>query len=760
MNNIQTPYAIAHYFDLKEVVAKTANADLYLATDKSSGKPLVIWVARTLFKPASPEIGNFLERIKTIDEIEPPISDIQFYGVDSEGRSFLVFPSLSGNKLERKVKDPIEAERRFIGCLSSVAKLHSAGLCSGDITTESFWMDRNGSVLYTGLIGLNKFEAMQDFPAEFISLIAPELRGSIINYEKLSAASDVYSLGCVATQIFDIPMPDIGGSFDATQSGVGKPAWLVSVLEKCLSNDPGQRYTDANHILSDIQKTKLAAKSLPSVKNTTRNYENLGKPLEVKESDPISLVKYILFGISILFLGLGVYFAIAQFSKKERLADKIANLGNGELAESVNTIESNSASEHEIESEINKLITSADPLAHQYLVEQALQSESKKIRYLSQRAILDRAKKADLITTSDQVYKFLERSTINPRLDLIELSLKLLDGSLKVGEQIKYLDRIKTLDKDLFRRLAIAIGIDQNKLDTFADKIRSVLPGTKEHGLVASILGDRELTQIFSEELERLIEKMSTDDLKWVLSVSAERGEATLPKLVKLALKNNLVKGLDSEYYKLIVKNQGLNPVVAGKLAKAANQDLAVDDIQQISKWYSGDSEVAMLLLLLDPKQTLKGEIFENYLGRSPKIEPSASLAAWVNTKYKNDRLKFIPLIPLLGLREFLNDQSLDAGFDKIKDIIGKPDVVTALLELKNQRILVKFLKSYPQVLSISDKIELLTNSDSEIRILTIRSIDTNDVGALKIIGDRFLDETDEAVKEEYRKHFWTLANR
>jgi hypothetical protein len=82
-------------------------------------------------------------------------------------------------------------------------------------------------------------------------------------------------------------------------------------------------------------------------------------------------------------------------------------------------------------------------------------------------------------------------------------------------------------------------------------------------------------------------------------------------------------------------------------------------------------------------------------------------------------------------------------------------------LEAKNPRISQIIVQRYAGSLGLGGLINLLSDSAKEIRIAAIKSLkDYNDIGALKIIIDRYERERDPAVREAYRENFWVIKER
>jgi HEAT repeat protein len=63
--------------------------------------------------------------------------------------------------------------------------------------------------------------------------------------------------------------------------------------------------------------------------------------------------------------------------------------------------------------------------------------------------------------------------------------------------------------------------------------------------------------------------------------------------------------------------------------------------------------------------------------------------------------------------------------------------------------------------LGLGGLINLLTDSDKDIRIAAVRALKGyNDIGALKFIIDNFEREKDPEVREAYRENFWVIKER
>lgn len=201
---------------------------------------------------------------------------------------------------------------------------------------------------------------------------------------------------------------------------------------------------------------------------------------------------------------------------------------------------------------------------------------------------------------------------------------------------------------------------------------------------------------------------------------------------------------------------------VAQTISNAANGLLSEDDIRALGDWYDIQAEPILLsILATTEKEPVAEKALEVLTGKSPSVEPSASLLKWVRETNWDKRAEFARLIGLLGNLEHVEQAELEAAFDELESVVRDSDMLDILLDADEPTVNAALLKKYGDLFSLGTLLTMLTNKDPEVRILAVRGLkDFNDLGALKIIIDNFEREENEEVREVYRDTFWVIRKR
>jgi TolB-like protein/Tfp pilus assembly protein PilF len=160
-----------------------------------------------------------------------------------------------------------------------LAAAHNAGLIHRDLKPSNLILDKTGQVKLVdfglaGLAGTNE-QASSDSRSGTLPYMSPEQ----LNGEEATAASDLFSLGVVLYELITGRRPFTGDydaaivyaivndeppAIDSLVENV--PVNLQDAIGRLLAKDPGERYRDAEDLLTDLGDSKARQPASPSLR--------------------------------------------------------------------------------------------------------------------------------------------------------------------------------------------------------------------------------------------------------------------------------------------------------------------------------------------------------------------------------------------------------------------------------------------------------------------------------------------------------------
>ena len=805
MNDTRTLHSsgvISSYFALEGHLLATPSADAYKAFDKSRAEAITLWILRHPLVVDSDAVRRFCDRMAAIEQIQPRVSKLQFYGVDAEGTAFAVFPRLDGHAINTGNIEPAEAERRFITCVRTVEKLHGAGLLCGDLCGSSFWVDRVGDVGFIGVMGSYEMDAAaakMPPPADTLPYIAPETRAG----GGVDAAGDVFAIGVLGYYLFTGRYPYGEGAplmaADFQINGVerlGKfvavpPVWAEEVIFKCLDPNPGVRYPNAVAVMkaiTHIRQRSYSADKAPVVRGergatlvgprssgTNLTTHKSLAVLQRPEPAPVQphtralpvmlgvLVALAAVGVTVMmFLGRGAPPPLDSAAARDVPPELIPPPGGGSLREGGAAI-----SDGQTLQQIQQWSDSDDPIAHYYLAKIAKEARTEEIRRQAESGLLRRARRFGAIRSVEQVRSWLRRVRQGALPPHYEAVLKALDSSLPLDERGTLLRRAYPSEPDFILRLAAAIALDAANPAAYQPVLAQLVGDALElenagrYSTLGLVVAHPQLATVFGDDIVQKREQLTNDDLLWLLHILAQRNDVNTRAIANLALERGMISPLRKVFLQLVRDKADLPADVLAALIRAAAGALTKDDISSFGRWYDVDAEGILLAVLATTSdEVLLLESFDVLAGKSLTIEPSASLVNWVRSSYWTQRGNFAHVIGVLGMSEKVDPAEIERSFSAFDRIAKNSDVIEILLRTNNAVVVRQVLQRYGEMVELGDKLNLLRNSERTVRTAAIRSIRTNHIGALKFIIDAYEAERDPEVKALYRERFDIIRER
>lgn len=809
--SLHTPGAVADYFTIEGHLMSTRSSDAYKAIDKSRGQSICLWILRHPLARNSDAVRRFLSRLTSIKQISPPITDMLSFGVDSAGMAFSVFGPLDGHVIDAGNIELAEAERRFTAAVRIIGKLHANGIVCGDLCGASFWVDRPGDIRFVGAMGSFDSEAAATAmvpPMETLHYVAPEQRTGA----GAEPATDVFALGVLGYRLVTkrypldgIPGAGLGefdlGSVKPISSFINvPPIWAEEVIFKCLDPHPENRYQSAEEIVAAVnairqrifseEKTPVRTKRDPMLirKEGESNVVRSGGVAPAKATTastevatiekPATISPRVKIAGGVLIAALCGLVAVQQIrarnvdtgtsSLQKELSVHRSVVGNEQLRQAIDVIAEPQVSLTERAAELEKIVNSDDPLAHDILVKSAKEAKSAQLRALSEKSIIDRARRLGLVRSAEQARQWLRTLRPGEMPPSYEAVLQSLDITLPTEAHNSYLRQAYATNPQMVLRLASALALDSNKLEEYQAVLSQLIgdamkfDDVKNHSSLALILSNPELSVVFGDDVIQRRDQIPDDDILWLLKILADRGDINVRPVASAAVERGILSPLRGTYLSIIRDRGDLPPDVLNSLIRASAGILRVEDIGSFGRWYDVQSEKILLAIMADSVDpALLTEAFDTVAGKSISTEPAYTLVEWVRANAWEKRADFAHAIGVLTYMDILPSEEILKNIVPFEGFLRDARVLNVFLDTKNSAVVKSIISNHSSVLGLGGLLNLLEYPDKDVRIAAVKKLaGYNDLTALKLIIQRYDLEKDPDVKQVYHDSFWAIRER
>ena len=132
---------------------------------------------------------------------------------------------------------------------------------------------------------------------------------------------------------------------------------------------------------------------------------------------------------------------------------------------------------------------------------------------------------------------------------------------------------------------------------------------------------------------------------------------------------------------KIVRDRSDLSPAVASAIIHAATGTVQPVDVQAFGRWYDIEVEKILLsILAITDDVDIKREAFDTLAGKSPTIQPSADLLAWVRTNHWSKRADFANVIGILGLSDKFSMKEQNKAFEAFDPFLDDRETLLMLL--------------------------------------------------------------------------------
>ena len=152
-----------------------------------------------------------------------------------------------------------------------------------------------------------------------------------------------------------------------------------------------------------------------------------------------------------------------------------------------------------------------------------------------------------------------------------------------------------------------------------------------------------------------------------------------------------------------------------------------------------------------------KEQVLDSLAIRTIQSKPGAGMIAWLRSNKWQERGDYANSLGVIAESTFFSEEKLYAALKKYSKFMSNTDLQNNLLSSSDERILTIVLKRYASDLSLVQKVKLLSHPSIVVREKVLPNIQTNDVGAMKLITAAYDKEASQKIKDVYKKQFWFI---
>ena len=797
-----TKKKIREEYSLSDSLGESLSANAYKGVSFSANRQMIIWINKHMVGLTTDERDIFLKRLELLHSLKVSPS-LTSYDIDADGFGYAIFPSDLRETLQSGTPDINELVRRFFLAVQVMHEIHSKKIVCGDICPDSFRLNRSGSVEYFSVLGLHPAileSELKNLSRFLLQFCAPEVLSSHI----LDLRSDVYSLGILGIYLLtgkdpvDVdpesgrPLFSLSPALSADLESL--PSWLVTVLKKSVSFNPEERYASATELLEALAGAREKALQGPGVFGKNRaSKEGRGmlskalilrpiqKPatglpdiykqtLADKVARILSSSKFLVGSIILFVVIVGSTVLILQRGAAIKAAEDARDAampftaGNSDLTDAVNTINSVTEEEQKKIAELDRLIDLADPLVYSLIFSNLRSATSEVIARNAERVLFARVEKNGLPLAAEQARQWARYTKVLPAEGLYEQVVKVIDPNAPIADRLPMLQELFKTDNNIATRLTGALFFDLKHPQEFYPLVKAELGKSSGNNYDLSAFGiiilHQGLVETFAAEMDRDINKVTDSDLRNLMLPLARRDDFLLTALIKQAVNRKILPELDLLILSY-ASNSEVGIPVRKVLTKLAVAGLEKGDINTLSTWHNPDLPLALLVAAVKEKDP---EQLRTYIAtaaaQNPTFGISEGLIGWSKNSHWEDLLKVGHSLAVLCLSKYFEESQVFKAVSDFAPYFSEDRLLEVLLTAEDDRIVSVILKNFSAELSLPQKLNLLNNPQKKVRLAVIPTIDSNDLGASRIIIDHYDQEQDSEVRSLYKKTFWFLEKR
>ncbi len=282
-------------YQFNEKIADGGMASVYKGTQLSLDRPVAIKMLNKQMRQHSEALEHFEAEAVIIARLNHPnIIHVIDRGVSKDGTPYFIMEYVDGADLKTVMKKTKLAFLKKVEICSQICKAlsyaHKNGVVHRDIKPANVLIDdeANARVLDFGIALLRNEDTVQREKSDIIgtlSYVSPEQRENAL---KVTAASDIYSLGVMMYEMFVGRLPK--GNFQTPKEVIAKmPKALDKLIMRCLEKDPEKRPKTADKVhkalLKMLQGSHLDEEQKQRANESIENKHSFAL-LDVLKEDP------------------------------------------------------------------------------------------------------------------------------------------------------------------------------------------------------------------------------------------------------------------------------------------------------------------------------------------------------------------------------------------------------------------------------------------------------------------------------------------
>jgi eukaryotic-like serine/threonine-protein kinase len=193
-------------YRVEEILGRGGMASVYLARDEELGRPVAVKVLAEHLADTAGFRDRFLREARLAAQLSHP-NIVQVFDVgEDEGRPFIVMECVEGSTLADELKqrgplEPAEVVDLALQVCGGLEHAHAAGLVHRDIKPQNLLVRADGTVKIADFGIARAAETTRMTQAGSVVGTAAYLAPEQALGEEVTAAADIYSLGCVLYEL-------------------------------------------------------------------------------------------------------------------------------------------------------------------------------------------------------------------------------------------------------------------------------------------------------------------------------------------------------------------------------------------------------------------------------------------------------------------------------------------------------------------------------------------------------------------------------
>jgi tRNA A-37 threonylcarbamoyl transferase component Bud32 len=285
------PERIGDRYKIEELIGVGGMGAVYRGRHEAMGKTLAVKVLHEDAVGNKKAVLRFDQEARAASALtHPHLVSVYDYGVTDDGAPYLVMDYLEGKSLAAIIKEegevnPTRALTIFIQIAEGIEHAHKKGVIHRDLKPSNVIItktDREQDFVKIVDFGIAKLMTTAVGSADNSLTQTGEIFGSPLYMspeqctgEQLDQRSDIYSLGCLMyetltgrpplqganpVQTIMLHVQEEAPSIASTANHITLPPGLASVVMRCLSKAPSDRYQSAEALMSDLEKVRDGGK--------------------------------------------------------------------------------------------------------------------------------------------------------------------------------------------------------------------------------------------------------------------------------------------------------------------------------------------------------------------------------------------------------------------------------------------------------------------------------------------------------------------